>query len=118
MTVERRYCARCPVNFPVQIRYRKRRFLGGKARDLSADGLYLEVRNLTLPSGTLVELELDLQGKQWLVAAVVVHHHGNGVGVMFRDHQPELFREATQPLSPATTDGWRPADSVVSIRIS
>jgi hypothetical protein len=118
MGVERRYCARYPVDFPVQIRYRKRRFLCGQARDLSADGLYLQVRNLTLPSGTLVELELDLQGKQWLVAAVVVHHHGNGIGVMFRDPQPELFREAAQPMSPAAAEGWRPADGQVSIQAS
>jgi hypothetical protein len=118
MGVERRYCVRYTVDFPVQIRYRKRRFLCGQARDLSADGLYLEVRNLTLPSGTLVELELDLEGKQWLVAAVVVHHHWSGIGVMFRDPQPELFREAIQPLSPAAAEGWHPADGQASIRVS
>jgi hypothetical protein len=118
MGVGRRYCARYPVDLPVQIRYRKRRFLCGRARDLSADGLYLHVRNLTLPSGTLVELELDLQGKQWLVPAVVVHHHGNGIGVMFREPQAELFREAVQPLSPTAADGRRPADCQVSIGVS
>jgi hypothetical protein len=102
MSVERRYGERFPVDFRVQIRYRKRRFLCARARDLSTDGLYLEVRNLTLPSGTLIELELDHRGKYRLIPAVVIHHSGPGVGIMFRDPQPELFRDLVQmgPVTP------------------
>jgi len=76
----------------VNIRYRKRRFYCARAHNLSADGMYLDVRSVTLPTGTLVELELHTQGLEWLVPAVVVHHHGGGVGVMFREPQTHLFR--------------------------
>jgi hypothetical protein len=91
MSVERRYSARHPIDLNVHVRYRKRRFYCAHAHDLSTDGMYLKVRNVTLPSGTLVELEFELEGKAWLVPAIVVHHHDAGVGVMFRDPQPALF---------------------------
>jgi len=81
------------MNARVQIRYRQRRFSCAQALNLSTDGMYLKVQNVTLPTGTLVELELDTQGKSWLIPAVVVHHHGDGIGVMFRDAQPRLFDE-------------------------
>jgi len=51
------------------------------------------------------------------VAAVVVHHHGSGIGVMFRDPQPELFREAAQPRSPTAAEGWGHADGRPPIRV-
>jgi hypothetical protein len=97
MSVERRCAARQAVELRVQIRYRRRRFLSALARDISPEGMYLAVRNLTLPSGTLIELELECSGEARIVPAVVVHHSGAGVGVMFRDPQPELFRELLQP---------------------
>jgi hypothetical protein len=92
MTVERRYSTRYPVDFQVHILYRRRRFSYSKARNLSEQGMYLDIRAVRLPTGTLVELELHCLGKEWLIPAVVVHHHGGGVGVMFRDPQPELYR--------------------------
>ncbi|MCU0834875.1 MAG: PilZ domain-containing protein [Chromatiaceae bacterium] len=97
MSVERRYSARYPVDLPVDIRYRKRRFYSARACNLSTDGMYLQVQALTLPTGTLVELELVCEGSGWLVPAVVVHHDASGVGVMFRDPQPELFQALTHP---------------------
>jgi len=97
MSVERRYSARYPVDVAVDIRYRKRRFYSARASNLSTDGMYLQVQSLTLPTGTLVELELECQGRDWLVPAVVVSHNAGGVGVMFRDPQPELFKALTHP---------------------
>jgi hypothetical protein len=96
MSVERRYSSRHPVDVRVQIRYRKRRFYCAHARNLSTDGMYLDIQAVTLPSGTLVELELDHQGRDWLVPAVVVHQDGRGIGVMFRDPQVDLFRDLTR----------------------
>jgi hypothetical protein len=40
-----------------------------------------------------VELELDTREKFWLIPAIVVHRHGAGIGLMFRDPQPQLFNE-------------------------
>jgi hypothetical protein len=96
MSVERRYAARHPVDLPVYIRYRKRRFLAATARELSTDGMTLAVQSLTLPVGTPIELEFRGLGKSWLLAAVVIHGDNSGIGVMFRDRQPELFRGLTQ----------------------
>jgi hypothetical protein len=81
----------------VQIGYRKRRFYGAQARNLSVQGMYLTVRNVTLPVGTPVELEMECLGKEWLVEAVVVHGTRSGVGVMFREPQPELYQGLIQP---------------------
>jgi hypothetical protein len=86
------------------VRYRNRRFYCAVALDLSTDGMYLEVQNVTLPTGTLVELEFDTPGRSWLIPAIVVHHHNCGIGLMFRDRQTDLFQElviqgsAHQPL--------------------
>jgi hypothetical protein len=91
MSPERRYSARRSVDLCVHIRYRGRRLHCAIARNLSVDGMYLDVRSITLPNGTLVELELEIEGKELLVPAIVVHHSGSGVGVMFRSSQPELF---------------------------
>jgi hypothetical protein len=91
MNLERRYRARHPVDLGLYIRYRKRRLHRARALNLSAGGIYLNVQSVTLPSGTLLELELESQGKDWRIPAVVVHQSGSGVGVMFRYPQPELF---------------------------
>jgi hypothetical protein len=93
MSSERRYGARHPIDIEVHVRYRKRRFYCARARDLSSTGMHLKMRNVTLPTGTIVELELEAHGKAWLVPAIVTHHHDAGVGVRFRDTQPTLFNE-------------------------
>lgn len=99
MTIERRYCARHPIDLHVSIRYRKRRFICARACNLSDQGMFLEVRNLTLPTGIPVELELACLGKDWLIPAIVIHHRGSGIGVMFRDPQPALYRGLTRDIT-------------------
>jgi hypothetical protein len=96
MSLERRYGARHHIDLRVQVRYRKRHFSVAEARNLSTDGIYLKVPNVTLPEGTMLELEIESQGKQRLVAGIVIHRHEEGIGVMFREHQTELYREMVQ----------------------
>jgi hypothetical protein len=91
VTKERRYCARHGIDLPVYIRYGRRPFLGASARDLSERGMFLAVQSLTLPIGTPVELEFSSLGRRWIFPAVVVHGDNTGIGVMFREPQPELF---------------------------
>lgn len=98
MSVERRYSTRHPVNFLVYIRYRRRRFSEAAARNLSVQGLYLEVKALTVPTGTFVELEFDCLGREWLLPALVIHREANGIGIMFCDPQPELYRGVIETL--------------------
>jgi hypothetical protein len=104
MMAERRYSARHPIDLKVQILYHGRRFLGAQGRNLSNQGMYLEVRNVTLPTGTLIELELECLGREWLLEAVVTHRcrAGVGVGVMFREPQPVIYQGLTHqgPVMP------------------
>jgi hypothetical protein len=96
MTVERRYCARHPIDIRVHIRYRKRRFFCARALNVCDQGMFLEVQSITLPTGTMIEIEVACLGKDWLIPGVVVHHGGSGIGVMFQDHQPALYQGLTQ----------------------
>jgi len=98
MTTECCSSARQPVEFEVTLRYRQRRFPTALARNLSLHGMYVETAKLTLPTGTLVEIELDRWGRQWLIPCVVADGDGRGVELMFQRPQPELFRRATEAL--------------------
>jgi len=101
MTVERRYSNRHPVDFEVEIRYRRRRFPSGRALNLSQEGIFLETRNLTLPRGTMLDLEIRRWGREWLIPAIVVHGNSRGVGLMFREAQPDLYDlEVEAPTEP------------------
>lgn len=92
MTVEHRYSARCPTDIEIHIEYRKRRFFSAQGRTISEQGMYLAVRNLTLPKGTVVTLVFQAGGHDWAVDAVVTHHDAAGISVTFRDPQPDLFQ--------------------------
>lgn len=81
------------------MRYRQRRFPVARARNLSPNGIYVQTAKLTLPIGTLIEIELDYWERQWLIPAIVVHSDARGVGFMFRIPQPELYHYATAALS-------------------
>jgi len=107
MTVERRYSARHAIALRVHILYGRRRFYSAQARNLSNQGMYITVRNLTLPPGTPLELELDCLGRDWLLDAVVVHRDGSGIGVMFREPQPELYQGLIQ-AGTSTAESERP----------
>jgi hypothetical protein len=109
MMLERRRSARHPVELEVTMRYRQRRFPIARVRDLSPEGMHVQTANLTLPTGTLIEIELDRWGRQWLIPAMVTHGDARGVGLMFRTPQPELYEYATSalvaPQPPATGSG-------------
>ncbi|WP_462319914.1 PilZ domain-containing protein [Halochromatium sp.] len=105
---EQRYCARHRVELPVYIRYHKRPFLTARARSISAGGMFLSVKALTLPTGTPIELELRASGKRWLLPAIVIHGDNSGIGVMFQTAQPALFQELindTDALMPPVING-------------
>jgi len=95
MTVERRYSNRHPVDFEVIIRYRDRPFRVAHARDLSPKGMYVQTTNLTLPTGTMVEIEFDRWNWEWRIPGIVLHEDARGVGLMFRTALPELYQYET-----------------------
>jgi hypothetical protein len=101
MPRERRYDARHRLDLPVYIRYHKRPFLAAMARNVSAGGMFLSVKALTLPTGTPIELELRSLGKRWLLPAIVIHGDNSGIGVMFESPQNALFHELISETSAA-----------------
>ena len=100
MSIEHRYRTRRASDIEVQIQYRNRRFRSARGRNLSDQGMYLEVSNLTLPTGTLVVLEVRDMDREWRIPAIVVHQDKTGIGVMFRDTHPELPQASDESLMP------------------
>jgi hypothetical protein len=96
MTPEPNPCARHQAGFQVHIRFGRRRLHSARGRNPSSEGLYLEVRAVTLPEGTQVELEIRARDHQWLVPAVVTLRDPDGIGVSFLDPQPALVAELNQ----------------------
>lgn len=98
MNIEHRYYTRYPAQFPVDVIYRGRRFHSVRAHDIGVDGMHVMATGITLPIGTLVELEFHRWGQEWRIPAVVAHLSGGSVGFMFREPQPVLFRNELDAL--------------------
>ena len=108
MSVERRYSKRHELSCDVYIRYRKQRAFPAQARNCSLYGMYLKTQSLTLLSGALVELDLYYNNRHWQITGLVTHTGKDGLGVMFWDEQPELYKavaENAASLSDSQLDG-------------
>lgn len=93
MAIEKRHCLRTDLGIEAQILYRGRSF-SARTHNLSRDGLFLQTGPLTIPSGILIEISLTLGRDQWQIAGLVTRSGTEGIGVMFRMPQPELYRAA------------------------
>ena len=93
MTIEKRHCPRIDLDAHAQILYRGRSF-SARARTLSRDGLLLQTGPLTIPSGMLIEISLNLDHDQWQLTGLVTRSGPEGIGIMFRTPQPELYQAA------------------------
>ncbi|MBT3048778.1 MAG: PilZ domain-containing protein [Candidatus Thiodiazotropha sp.] len=91
MSVERRYSKRYPMQGEVYIRYRKQQVFPAEAANCSVQGIYLHTQNLTMITGSMVELEFFYGGRHWTVTGIVTHAQQDGVGVMFWRPQVELY---------------------------
>ncbi len=102
----------------VQIHYHGRHFYAARGRSLSRAGMFLDVRNLTLPVGTEVELELEHLGRLRRIEALVIQRGPAGVGVRFTEEQPDLDAgvETAPPDSESTeVDPLMPPPQLVGI---
>jgi hypothetical protein len=74
--------------------------------NLSVEGIRLRTGTFSIPTGTLVDMEFSLGDHNWQISGLVVHQVREGVGIMFRVSQPELFELASElsqmPLPPET----------------
>jgi hypothetical protein len=83
-----------------------------RARNLSPEGMYVETTKLTIPTGTMVEIELDRWNREWRIPAIVVHGDARGAGLMFQSALPELYQCETA----AGTSQRPPAKSLEPMR--
>lgn len=69
--------------------------IGGKTRDLSLGGMFIETGPITLPVGTPLEVGIVFNGghkeRVFRLAAKVVHRCGEGMGLMFCSRPSEEF---------------------------
>ena len=95
MAIEKRHHQRVDLEFNAQLVYRRRGF-PVRVKNLSTEGIFMETGALTIPTGTLVDMEFGLADHSWQISGLVVHRCPEGVGVMFRMDQPELLDQARQ----------------------
>ena len=86
--MERRLLQRNRVSTTVYLSVRGGRLYKCRARNLSAMGVYLEIKSLGLPAGTVVNLifavSLGSVTRLHRKKAVLAHVSDNGVGLMMR----------------------------------
>lgn len=102
MTVQKRYQRRLPLNRVIGLIYNKRS-LSGYAKDLSAEGMGLQVEALNIPKGMLLEVDLHIDETHWQIPAVVVHSTTTRLGVMFLTRQDLLYTSLLVHDDPETT---------------
>ena len=86
------------VSFSVQLKHRKRRAIECTARNLSVEGMLLEMGQVVLSIGDQVDLSISLKEGVFSVPAVVLHSNSDCTGVMFCRPQPGLYRIIAQPM--------------------
>jgi len=62
-----------------------------RSRNMCREGMFLEVTDVAIPLGTLIELECDSgQGNSSHCRGIVIHSGPAGIGIMCLDHNPCL----------------------------
>ncbi|PLY15685.1 MAG: hypothetical protein C0631_06055 [Sedimenticola sp.] len=91
--IEHRYSLRRPIEAEVVLNFRALGLVRGKVRDLGVGGMFVDLGCVQLPLNALVEVSLLLDcratGEAIRAEAMVVHQAGGGVGLMFRDLDPQ-----------------------------
>jgi len=112
MTIDHRHGTRQPLDMDldlgVWIQHCDGYFARVKASNISCDGIYVRGSNLILSAGSLVALEIKALRQNWRITGCVVHQTGEGLGILFRDPQPELFDLLTNTPPSLSTPGQSP----------
>lgn len=95
-TMEHRWGDRKPVVVPVTVYHEGRPVGRGRTRNIGREGLFVEGHDLGFPLHTVLELELPpaLTGRRnrQRIPGLVIHNHGDGIGVMFCSFDHHLFQ--------------------------
>jgi hypothetical protein len=92
--MEHRRGQRLPCDISAVVAYRSLGLVSGKARNISADGMYLDSGPIVVPKNSLVSVHFRLDGldgrDRFEADAMVVWVGAGGMGLMFNDPSPEL----------------------------
>jgi len=91
------------VSFSVRLKHRGGQAVECRARNLSVEGMLLEMGEVMLSIGDQVDLSITLKEGVFSVPAVVLHSNSDCTGVMFCRPQPGLYRIIAQPMPYAHT---------------
>ncbi|MBL3600725.1 MAG: hypothetical protein JMN25_12810 [gamma proteobacterium endosymbiont of Lamellibrachia anaximandri] len=84
--------------FQVELRYKTGGCVPALIRNISPEGVHMEIETVPEGIGSELDLAFTLEGENWRVPAVVIHSNPTGMGVMFRSPKHRLFRIVTAPL--------------------
>lgn len=114
-SVEHRWARRKPVAVPVTIYHEGKAVGRGRTRNLGHDGVFVEADAGRFPVYTVLELELppEVMGRRAKrrIPGLVIHGHGDGVGLMFCGFDRHLF-EGIDELSDVLPRRRRAAELV------
>jgi hypothetical protein len=95
MTIEKRFHRRIDIDADVDIHIIHRdRHLIAKAGNIAPYGILLSTEKLSVPTGMLLELSIDIAGYSGTVPGLVIWSGQQKIGLMFPQIQPALFTAA------------------------
>ncbi len=95
MTIEKRFHQRMDIEAEVDINIVHRdRHIIAKAENITPYGMLLSTGKLTIPTGMLLELSVNIDGYFGTVPALIIWSSQKKIGVMFPQIQPKLFTAA------------------------
>lgn len=95
MAIEKRFHQRIDTEADVDIHILHRdRHIVAKAENISPYGILLSTEKLSVPSGMLLELSININGHLGTVCGLVIWADQQKIGIMFPKIQPRLFTAA------------------------
>jgi len=95
MAIEKRFHQRIDIETDVDIHIlHHNRHILAKAENVTPYGMLLRIDKLTVPTGMLLELSLDIDQYLRTVPGLVIWADRQKIGIMFPQIQPTLFTAA------------------------
>jgi hypothetical protein len=95
MTIEKRFHQRIDIEADVDIHIVHRdRHIMAKAENITPYGILLRTDKLSVPTGMLLELSVDIDGFLNTVPGLVIWANQQKIGIMFPQIQPGLYTAA------------------------
>jgi len=77
------------TNILVQVNYGRRRCFHAQTNHISADGMFLATRTLSLPINSNINLQFSIDNNSYEISAIVTGDCSDGIYVGFHKLQPD-----------------------------